>query len=215
MGVASESSFCWNPLGKLKLQLPHFSSVNRASVRRSVRESTPPFSIGAAPTVPLSSSRSTQAQASPLDHINAQPFDSLQDQFPVEMDRDEGCSSPSHQAGRRTNELSKHFRSANKAIFDLAVEDAPGPSRFRHTPLAIPGVDLPSEDELLLSKWTAKRLDDVAKYQRRWYQHGLYVTKRDVVPSLFPEENGLVTSARTSELFLAYETLSTQGAEQF
>lgn len=58
--------------------------------------------------------------------------------------------------------------------------------------------------EHILRKWTPQALHNARQEQARYFEHGVYASKRDVAHALDPIHHGTVTEQRAHELFEMY-----------
>ncbi|OAL53053.1 hypothetical protein IQ07DRAFT_629540 [Pyrenochaeta sp. DS3sAY3a] len=58
--------------------------------------------------------------------------------------------------------------------------------------------------EHMLRQWTPQALQNIRQEQARYFEHGVYASKRDVAPALDPVHCGVVTEQRAHELFEIY-----------
>lgn len=88
------------------------------------------------------------------------------------------------------------------------LEHASESSTSRPSQLS-PGV-LTEEEATLMCKWTPHALRGIRSEQRRYFEHGLLGSKRDVAPDLDPIQHGIIDEQRADSLFQAYVTRCTR-----
>ncbi|WRT67709.1 uncharacterized protein IL334_004681 [Kwoniella shivajii] len=83
--------------------------------------------------------------------------------------------------------------------------DASDASEWRD-PMIVPapGSNLPLDDAIRLGRWSKENLGKIMADQRKYFQHGLHGTKRDVSIGLDPVYQNVIREEQVEELFASY-----------